>query len=179
MGESEFVSGTQTFASIDGVNVSGFALQLRADTGKFAFTRLASDSSSAQVFHADAITAPSAGVWYNLLGVNDVANGQLLLYVNGILQSSVSYSGGWQATGATVIGAGKSGGTRTEFANGLIDEVRFFNSPLSAGAAAIVGTNGGGILTINYFRHRRHRLSQPLRRLHGRYQLRRRGRHLQ
>jgi alpha-L-arabinofuranosidase len=142
-------SGTQTFASIDGVNVSGFALQLRADTGKFAFTRLASDSNSAQVFQADATTAPSAGVWYNLLGVNDVANGMLLLYVNGVLQSSVSYSGGWHATGATVIGAGKSGGARTNFANGLIDEVRFFDSPLSAGAAAYVGTNGGGILTIN------------------------------
>ncbi len=143
------VAGTQTFASIDGVNVSGFALQLRADTGKFAFTRLASDSSSAQAFHADALTAPSVGVWYNLLGVNDVANGKLLLYVNGILQSSVSYSGGWQATGATVIGEGKSGGTRTDFANGRIDEVRFFNSPLSASAAATVATNGGGILTIN------------------------------
>ena len=142
-------SGTQPFASIDGTNVSGFALQLRADTGKFAFTRLASDSSSAQVFHADATTAPSAGVWYNLLGVNDVADGMLLLYVNGILQSSVSYSGGWQATGATVVGAGKSGGARTNLANALIDEVRFFDSPLTAGAAAIVGTNGGGILTIN------------------------------
>jgi alpha-L-arabinofuranosidase len=143
------VSGTQTFASIDGVNVSGFALQLRADTGKFAFTCLASDSSSAQVYHADALTTPSTGTWYNLLGVNDVADGMLLLYVNGILQSSVSYSGGWQATGATVVGAGKSGGARTNFANALIDEVRFFDSPLSAGAAAIVGTNGGGILTIN------------------------------
>ncbi len=142
-------SGSQTFASIDGVNVSGFALQLRADTGKFAFTRLASDSTSAQVFHADAAAAPSAGVWYNLLGVNDVADGELLLYVNGVLQSTVSYSGGWQAMGATVIGAGKSGGARTDFANGLIDEVRLFDSPLSAGAAAIVGTNGGGILTIN------------------------------
>ena len=79
----------------------------RADTGKFAFTRLASDSSSAQVFHADATTAPAAGVWYNLLGVNDVADGTLLLYVNGILQSSVAYSGGWQATGATVVGDGQ------------------------------------------------------------------------
>ena len=33
------LAGTQTFASIDGSNVSGFALQYRADTGKFAFTR--------------------------------------------------------------------------------------------------------------------------------------------
>ena len=38
------VSGYQTFASIDGTNTSGFYLQLRGDTGKFAFTRLASDS---------------------------------------------------------------------------------------------------------------------------------------
>ncbi len=38
------VNGYQTFASIDGINTSGFYLQLRGDTGKFAFTRLASDS---------------------------------------------------------------------------------------------------------------------------------------
>ncbi len=143
------VAGTQTFASIDGVNVSGFALQYRADTGKFAFTRLASDSSAAQIYHADALAAPSTGVWYNLVGVNDSVNDKLLLYVNGIFQSSVDYTASWQATGATVIGAGMFNGLRSDFANALIDEVHFFNSPLTASAVTYVGTNGGGILTIN------------------------------
>jgi autotransporter-associated beta strand protein len=143
------LAGTQTFASIDGGNVSGFALQYRADTGKFAFTRAASDSDAAAVYHADALAAPIAGTWYSLVGVNDPVNSQLLLYVNGVFQSSVSYSGGWQANGATVIGGGEFNGGRSDFANGLMDEVHFYNSPLTASAAANVGTNGGGIVTIN------------------------------
>jgi hypothetical protein len=73
------ISGYQTFASIDGSTTSGFYLQLRGDTGKFAFTRLASDSDNATAYHADATSAPSTGVWYNLIGVNDVATGQLML----------------------------------------------------------------------------------------------------
>ncbi len=143
------LTGTQTFASIDGGNVSAFALQYRSDTGKFAFTRTGSDSNAAQVYHADALSAPSAGTWYSLIGVNDPVNSQLLLYVNGVFQSSVFYSGGWQGSGATVIGGGESNGMRSDFASGLIDEVHFYNSPLTGGAAANVGTNGGGILNIN------------------------------
>jgi autotransporter-associated beta strand protein len=142
-------SGTQTFVSIDGANVSAFALQYRVDTGKFAFTRLASDSNAAVVYHADALAAPSAGTWYSLVGVNDPVNGQLLLYVNGVFQSSVSYVSGWEGTGATVISGGEFNGVRTDFANGFIDEVHFYNAPLTAGVAAYVGTNGGGILNIN------------------------------
>ncbi len=38
----------------------------------------------------------SHGTWYNLIGVNDVADGLLKLYVNGVLQSTVPYTGGWQ-----------------------------------------------------------------------------------
>lgn len=143
-------SGYQTFVSIDGTNVSGFFLQLRSNTGRFAFTRLVSDSNSAATNYASATSAPTAGVWYHLLGVNDVANNRLSLYVNGVFQSSATYSGGgWQANGATVVGGGKYNGTRVDFASGQIDDVRFFNSPLSAPAAAYLGTNGASTITVN------------------------------
>jgi len=142
-------SGYQTIASIDGANVSGFYLQLRGDTGKFAFTRLASDSTSAAATHADATSAPSAGTWYNLIGVNDVADSLLKLYVNGVLQSSVAYSAGWQATGATVIGGGMWAGARVDAANGTIDDARFYDSPLNAEDASYIGTNGASTITVN------------------------------
>ena len=142
------LGGYQTFVSIDGSATSGFYLQLRGDTGRFAFSRLASDSSAAPAYRATALSAPSTGVWYNLIGVNDVANSQLLLYVNGVLQSTVSYSGGWQATGATVVGGGKFNGARVDYVNGDIDDVRFYNSPLSAGDAAFIGTGGNSIVNI-------------------------------
>ena len=139
----------QTFVSIDGTNTSGFYLQLRGDTGKFAFTRLLGDSNSAGVVHADATAAPVVGTWYNLVGVNDPANRRLQLYVNGVLQSSVAYGAAWAATGATVIGGGKFNGARADFATGQIDDVRFYNSPLNAAAAAVVGTAGSSTITVN------------------------------
>src|SRR5580692_1672957 len=40
-------NGYQTFVSEDGSNVAAFYLQLRGDTGRFAFTRLAYDSTAA------------------------------------------------------------------------------------------------------------------------------------
>jgi alpha-L-arabinofuranosidase len=142
-------NGYQTFASIDGAQTSGFYLQLRGVSGKFAFTRLGSDSNSATPYHADAAFTPQTGKWYNLIGVNDVANGRLLLYVNGSLQGSVAYTAGWQATGATVIGAGKYAGARTDFVSGSVDDVRFYNSPLSAESAGYIGTNGTTIVTVD------------------------------
>jgi alpha-L-arabinofuranosidase len=142
------LSGYQTFVSIDGSATSGFYLQLTGDTGKFAFSRLASDSIAAQAYRAEATGVPSTGVWYNLVGVNDVATSQLLLYVDGVLQSTVSYSGGWQATGATVVGGGRFNGARVDFVNGDIDDVHFYNSPLSAGDAAFIGTGGNSVVSI-------------------------------
>ncbi|MCA9235996.1 MAG: carbohydrate binding domain-containing protein [Planctomycetales bacterium] len=136
------LSGFQTFVSVDGSSTSAFYLQYRADTGRFAFSRLASDSDSATVYSAGATSVPSTATWYNLIGVNDVANGQLLLYVDGELQSATPYTGGWQGTGATVIGGGKYAGARADFVDGQIDDVRFYNSPLTAGVAQFIGTDG-------------------------------------
>ncbi len=138
---------TQTFLSIDGVHTSAFDLQYRTDTGKFAFTRFATDSTSATAIHADG-TTPTTGNWYNLIGVDNVATGQLMLYVNGVLQSTVTYTGGWQGIGATVVGGGEVNGARANPVNGAIDEVHFYDSPLSASAAGIIGTNGNSIINI-------------------------------
>lgn len=142
------LNGFQTFVSIDGTATSAFYLQLRGDTGRFAFTRLASDSNTATAYHADATSTPSTGVWYNLLGVNDVANSQLLLYVDGELESTVSYSGGWQGTGATIIGGGKFNGARADYVDGEIDDVRFYNSPLSDSVAMLIGNSGSTTVSI-------------------------------
>ncbi|HUO09697.1 MAG TPA: LamG-like jellyroll fold domain-containing protein [Phycisphaerae bacterium] len=142
------LSSTQTFVSIDGAHTSSFALQYRSDTGQFAFTRFASDTNSATSTHADGTAAPTTGTWYNLVGVNNVATGQLLLYVNGALQSSVAYTTGWQGTGATVIGAGLVNGARANFANAIIDDVHFYDSPLTASVASFLGTGGNSTINI-------------------------------
>ena len=138
------VSGFQTAVSVDGATISGFYLQLRGDTGKFAFTRLASDSDSAAVATVPATAAPTAGQWYHLVGVDDVAAGKLSLYVNGVLQGSTAYTGDWQATGDTVIGRGRYSAAPADFFGGGVDDVQLFDHALTADEVqTVVGTSGG------------------------------------
>jgi alpha-L-arabinofuranosidase len=137
------LSGYQTFVSLDGSSVSAFYLQLRGDTGKFAFTRLASDSTSAAVAKASATAAPTTGTWYHLTGVYDASAKTIALYVNGVLQQIVSYTSAWQGTaGHTAIGRGKYGGSFVDFVNGQIDDVHIYNVALDYTAVnTLVGSN--------------------------------------
>jgi len=126
------VSGYQTIVSIDGSNVSGFFLQKRADTGEFAFTRLAGDSTGAATATASANTAPSAGTWYHLVGVDDVAAGVLRLYVDGQEQTDAAYTGQWKATGPTAIGRGLYGGNPVDFVSGSVDDVQIYQGAMTS-----------------------------------------------
>ncbi len=127
------LSGYQTILSIDGNQVSGFYLQLNAGAGgRFAFNRLASDSSSAASTVAVAGSAPTTGTWYHLAGVYNASAKTLALYVNGTLQQSVSYTPVWRANGNTAIGRGKFSGNNVDFVNGTIDDARVYASALTA-----------------------------------------------
>ncbi len=125
------VSGYQTILSIDGNTVSGFFLQLSGASGKFAFNRLASDSVSAASTVAVATAAPTVGTWYHLAGVYNSSANTLALYVNGVLQQSVSYTPKWRATGNTAIGRGRFNSGNVDFLNGAIDDARLYASALT------------------------------------------------
>jgi len=126
-------SGYQTVLSIDGSYVSGFFFQLRGDTGKFSLSALSQDSPNpGPVAVASARDAPAAGTWYHLAGVYDATAQTLSLYVNGQLQQTVPYTSAFQAGGHTAIGRGLYGGNPTDFVSGAIDDVRFYQSALSA-----------------------------------------------
>ena len=130
--------GFQTVASIDGQNVSGFYLQLRSDTGKFAFVVLPSDDVTAKPAVANATDEPEAGRWYNLTGVYDAAAHTITLYVDGVRQETVPVAPAWKATGRTAIGRGRYGGKPLDFATGDIDDVRFYQTALSAADVAAI-----------------------------------------
>ncbi|MFG2146367.1 alpha-L-arabinofuranosidase C-terminal domain-containing protein [Streptomyces sp. NPDC048696] len=135
-------TGYQTFVSVDGADVSGFYLQLRDDTGAFAFTRLPSDAASGNgaAAVAGASFAPVPGVWYHVLGVNDTSAKAVRLYVNGVLEGETPYHDGWRATGATAVGRGRFGGADVDQVHGLIDDVQVFGVALTADqAAALAG----------------------------------------
>lgn len=129
------IGGWQTLVSADGGNVSGFFLQM-GDAGslggnKFAFSVTDSDSTSSATTRAVSTTVTQTNVWYHLVGVHDRTNGQLKLYVNGNLEATVPISSGWVAQGNVIVGAGKWG-SRADYFNGTIDEVRIYGKALNA-----------------------------------------------
>ncbi len=134
-------SGFRTAVSVDGDQVSGFYLQRRGD-GRFAFTRLASDSSGAAASFAASSATAQVGQWYHLVGVYDGVARTLTLYVNGTTAQTVSFTSPWKATGHLVIGRGRFGGAPADFFAGAIDDVRTYPFPLDAKAAAALATSG-------------------------------------
>ncbi len=71
---------------------------------------------------------PSYGTWYYAAGTGDAISGVTKLYINGVMVSSKTYVPGsiTSISGNPVIGAGNG------YFNGLIDDVRIYNRPLSA-----------------------------------------------
>jgi len=140
----------QTFASIDGQNVSGFFLQLRGQNSScpsgapahpFSFSQIATDSTAnPTTISACSTFQPAPNTYYHLVGVYDGTDHQLRLYVNGQLQAATPFSGGFKATGDTVIGRGKYN-TPGDPVTGEIDEVNFFSGVLTeAQVAQLAGT---------------------------------------
>lgn len=128
-------SNWATAVSQDGTNVSGFYLQYTspsagADGGKFAFSLLSSDATTATAIRATSPFSPVANVWYHLVGVYDAANHQSRLYVNGALAGTQTVNATWNASGETVIGRAKFGGS-VDYWPGLIDDVQISNQALS------------------------------------------------
>lgn len=140
-------NGYQTFVSEDGTQVSGFYLQLRGDSGRFAFTRLAYDSTAAYGAIATSTIVPQRGVWYLLTGVYDAAAQSVSLYVNGALQQTVQALAPWSASGPLAVGRGFYNGAPTDWVTGSIDDVRAYSGVLPA--ATIRGLAGTGSITVH------------------------------
>ncbi len=141
-------TGYQTFVSQDGTQISGFFLQLRADTGRFAFTRPAYDSPKALGIIASAPNIiPQPNEWYHLAGVYDAARQTISLYVNGVLQQTQPYVPNWGATGPLAVGRGFFNSGMVDFVSGNIDDVQTFSGALGAGAISQMA--GPGTLSVD------------------------------
>jgi alpha-N-arabinofuranosidase len=141
-------SGYQTFVSQDGTQISGFFLQLRGDTGRFAFTRPAYDSDKALGIIAGAPNIiPQPNEWYHLAGVYNSVRQNISLYVNGVLQQTQSYVPNWGATGPLAVGRGFFNAADTDFASGNIDDVRTYAGVVNANAISELA--GPGQLSVD------------------------------
>ncbi|HEX5324904.1 MAG TPA: alpha-L-arabinofuranosidase C-terminal domain-containing protein [Capsulimonadaceae bacterium] len=123
--------GWQTFASVDGDQVSGFFFQLRGDTGEFALTTLSRDNPDSETTFAGSSIDPLPDIWYHLAGVYDSSAQTLTLYVNGVLQQTTPFTTPWRAGGHTLIGRCLYAARPDDFANAAIANVRFYDTALS------------------------------------------------
>lgn len=146
------LSGAQGIAGLEGTKVPPFVLQRRND-GSFAFTSWRGDAitnPSASVVSTD---KPTTGVWYHVAGVYDSTANTIELYVNGVSQGTTPLPSSFKATGSTIIGRNLSDGLATDFFKGALDDVRFFDRPLTSAdvndlvalGASAAGPTGGSV----------------------------------
>ncbi|MEV0594214.1 LamG-like jellyroll fold domain-containing protein [Nonomuraea cavernae] len=117
---------TATAVGQDGGRTGGLALQYSKADDRWALSRTVADVDGAASVRALSRAAPRLGEWTHLTGVHDTAAGELSLYVNGRLESSVPFSRPWEATGPLTIGRGLAAGAGAELWPGDVDEVRAY-----------------------------------------------------
>jgi hypothetical protein len=116
-----------TAVSQEGDRVSSFFLQYSKADDRWAMSRTSADSENEPGVRALSALAPRLNEWTHLAGVYDEAAGQVSLYVNGKLESTVPYPRPWEATGPLSIGRAKWSGAPADFWPGDIDDVRVYD----------------------------------------------------
>jgi hypothetical protein len=127
-------SGWQALVSQDGTSTSAYTLVKSGITNRFALIGETPDANGAGVTSTDGTTTPVTGTWYHLCGTSDTT--ALRLYVNGAMEGAIVFAPSWLASGHTILGAGKYNGGRSDYLNGVLDDVRVYNVALTAAQVA-------------------------------------------
>ncbi|MFB8774676.1 LamG-like jellyroll fold domain-containing protein [Streptomyces broussonetiae] len=112
----------------------GMELYYSKGYDRWVFNQYSANSPNAtpiRAMQADGKTA-YGGQWTHLVGVQDTVTNKLVLYVNGVKAGETDIQASWYAGGAVQIGAGSYDGKPDSFFPGQIDDVRFFDRPVSA-----------------------------------------------
>jgi hypothetical protein len=144
------LNGYQAFVSEDGDFQSAFFLQLRGDSHQFSFTI----PYNFFILSQSGFT-PIVNHWYHLAGVYDAAAQSASLYVNGVLANAVYNVPPRPANGLTGIGRGWYNNSRVDFNHAAVDDVRFYNSALSAADVFKVALIGNPCSLVTYSGQRR------------------------
>ncbi|SDJ61388.1 LamG-like jellyroll fold domain-containing protein [Nonomuraea jiangxiensis] len=129
-------AATATVVTQEGTRTGAFALQYSKTDDRWALTRPGADADGATAVRALSQAAPRLNEWTHLTGVYDSAAGQLSLYVNGRLESTVAYTQPWNATGPVTIGRGRAAGVAADYWPGDVDEVRLYGRAMFADEVA-------------------------------------------
>lgn len=117
-----------------GDRAAGFQLGFDQEQGRWVFGMATADTDAASVVRTRSDAIPTPLEWTHLAGVYDALAGQLRIYVNGRLASStvVDHVSTWNATGPLQLGRTKAEGAFTGYWPGAVDDVRVYDSALSA-----------------------------------------------
>jgi len=125
-----------------GLNRSGFELYYSSTFDRWIFNRYDADNSAANIVRAQSQNPPGSG-WTHLVGVYDAEQGEIRLYVGGVLQGSTPYTNPWSANGSLQLGAGWYG-NRDKYFKGHIDDVRVYSQALTGSEAAYLAQSMPG-----------------------------------
>jgi concanavalin A-like lectin/glucanase superfamily protein len=127
------LGGYQTFVSEDSGFQATFFLQKRGNTNTFTFTiPFGAAGGPGVAVYADSGITPTIGIWYHLTGVYDATKQSASIYVNGVLAGDVYSVSPSPANGHTGIGHGQYANSYVDWVNGAIDDVRLYQSALTA-----------------------------------------------
>ncbi|WP_436495331.1 LamG-like jellyroll fold domain-containing protein [Actinokineospora sp. HUAS TT18] len=145
-----------TVLSQDGARVSGFKLYYDDTVDRWAFGVPNTDTDNPSTVYKALSTspprvddliqetsdpAPTDTEWTHLTGVYDSPANKLLLYVDGVLNGSVTLPATpWNAAGPFVIGSAKVNGIRGQGMTGAVDSVRVHKRALSAAEVTALHT---------------------------------------
>ena len=139
LGSSDTVVSIDGNTTVGGTGLSAFYLQQQVGYPKMGV--YPSNSTATTAITVASPNALSVSTWYHLCGV---FNGTTIyLYVDGASKGTpAAYPTPWAATGHTILGAAKWNGARTDYMDGVIDDVRIYNTALSSTQIAALAAGG-------------------------------------
>lgn len=130
----------QTVVAQDGVVNSGFMLYYAPDAAapkwKMKVLGDAATPDNTGATFAETAASDVSDTWHHLVGVLDVQNRRLKLYVDGVLKADSAMHADWQpwqATGPLTVGRAYN---TSNLLHGLIDDVQVFQGAMTDGAVA-------------------------------------------
>ncbi|MEW2435944.1 LamG-like jellyroll fold domain-containing protein [Streptomyces caniferus] len=123
----------QTVVAQDGSFLSAFYLSYEASGGVWSARLATKDAADGNLTQQRIASKQKATIdkWAHLAVVHDTVDNTVSLYVNGILQGSISAPQSWYGYGALQIGRALYRGEYTDYLTGQIDDVRVFDRPVS------------------------------------------------
>ena len=121
----------QTVVSQDADEISGFQLQYDPDEGNWEMRLAEEDDDDSDADEASSETDPQVGEWTHLTGVYDASEGEIRLYVNGVLEDTTDRDDDFDSEGDFAVGRALEGDEFVRGFEGTIDDVRAFPKAVS------------------------------------------------